>query len=305
MENEKRNKVAVLIDCENIHPSQIGKIIETAEAYGQVSVPRGYADWGGAVSREWKNVCARWAIRAVHCFQYRAGKNSSDIQLAVDAMDVLHNQEADVICIASTDSDYANLAIRLRQGGLKVVGIGMENAVDGWKEACTAWVPLPALHPKPAPAPEKPPKPAESPAEKLEKAVRKTIGEILSSQKELEIGKLQTMVTAKHPEFKPELFGWRRFRTVLAHWGIPAVRKGNLWYAQGTAKDTDRLKEALTEAIRNNPSHRLLLSQVCPTLVKADQDFSLAKYGKKKAKDLVQEMGFLVSGSGTGQYVTI
>jgi hypothetical protein len=55
-----------------------------------------------------------------------AGKNSTDIALAVDAIDLVVGERPEVVVIASSDSDFAPLVSRLREKGCRVVGIGQE-----------------------------------------------------------------------------------------------------------------------------------------------------------------------------------
>ena len=56
-------------------------------------------------------------------FSYTTGKNSTDSSLIIDAMDILHEDNVDGICIVSSDSDYTGLAKRIREEGLFVMGI--------------------------------------------------------------------------------------------------------------------------------------------------------------------------------------
>ncbi len=53
-----------------------------------------------------------------------AGKNSTDIALAVDALDLAIAERPDVVVLVSSDSDFAPLVIRLREKGCRVCGIG-------------------------------------------------------------------------------------------------------------------------------------------------------------------------------------
>jgi hypothetical protein len=55
-----------------------------------------------------------------------AGKNSTDIALAVDAMDLAISERPDVAVLVSSDSDFAPLVIRLREKGCRVSGIGQQ-----------------------------------------------------------------------------------------------------------------------------------------------------------------------------------
>jgi hypothetical protein len=55
-----------------------------------------------------------------------AGKNSTDIALAVDAIDLTLAERPDVVVIASSDSDFAPLVSRLREKGCRVIGVGQQ-----------------------------------------------------------------------------------------------------------------------------------------------------------------------------------
>ena len=58
-----------------------------------------------------------------------AGKNSTDIALAVDAIEIAVNERPDVVVIASSDSDFAPVVARLRERGCRVVGLGQHGKV--------------------------------------------------------------------------------------------------------------------------------------------------------------------------------
>ena len=52
------------------------------------------------------------------------GKNSSDIALVIDAMDILHTGRFDGFVLVSSDSDFTRLASRIREQGMDVFGMG-------------------------------------------------------------------------------------------------------------------------------------------------------------------------------------
>ena len=56
----------------------------------------------------------------------RRARTRTDIALAVDAIDLVLAERPDVVVIASSDSDFAPLVLRLREKGCRVVGIGQE-----------------------------------------------------------------------------------------------------------------------------------------------------------------------------------
>jgi uncharacterized protein (TIGR00288 family) len=68
-----------------------------------------------------------YAITPIQQYSYTVGKNSSDSAMIIDAMDLLYSDKVDGFCIVSSDSDFTRLAIRLRESGMKVIGMGRKN----------------------------------------------------------------------------------------------------------------------------------------------------------------------------------
>jgi hypothetical protein len=61
-------------------------------------------------------------------YSYTVGKNSSDSAMIIDAMDLLYLISR-WFCIVSSDSDFTRLAIRLRESGMKVIGMGRKHLI--------------------------------------------------------------------------------------------------------------------------------------------------------------------------------
>ena len=64
------------------------------------------------------------------------GKNAADIALAIDAMDLMHREGLDGICLMSSDRDFTRLARRLREGGFAVFGFGESKTPQAFRAAC-------------------------------------------------------------------------------------------------------------------------------------------------------------------------
>jgi uncharacterized LabA/DUF88 family protein len=86
-----------------------------------------YADWTKPNAAGWKTVLLEYAITPIQQYSYTVGKNSSDSAMIIDAMDLLYSDKVDGFCIVSSDSDFTRLAIRLRESGMKVIGMGRKN----------------------------------------------------------------------------------------------------------------------------------------------------------------------------------
>jgi hypothetical protein len=114
-------RVALLIDADNLSGDVIEQAVEhLLKLYGAVHFRRAYSSPQKVI--EHTELFRRHSIRPM--VNVPTGKNSTDIALAVDAIDLAICETPDVVVIASSDSDYAPLAQRLREKGCRVLGIG-------------------------------------------------------------------------------------------------------------------------------------------------------------------------------------
>lgn len=124
--NEPR--VAFLIDADNLSGDVIEQAVEhLLERYGAIHFRRAYSSPQKVT--EHMDLFRRHSIRPM--VNVPTGKNSTDIALAVDAIDLAICEKPDVVVIGSSDSDYAPLAQRLREKGCRVIGIGQAGKTGG------------------------------------------------------------------------------------------------------------------------------------------------------------------------------
>ena len=76
------------------------------------------------------------AIQPIQQPAYIAGKNATDAALIIDAMDLLYSGNVDVFFLVSSDSDFTRLAMRLRESGRRVYGIGAQKTHISFQNAC-------------------------------------------------------------------------------------------------------------------------------------------------------------------------
>ncbi|MGV3614651.1 MAG: NYN domain-containing protein [Fimbriimonas sp.] len=156
--------LALLIDADNAHPKYIDALLTEIAKYGIVCLRRAYGDWSNPNLAHWKECLFEHSIQAVHQFAYATGKNSTDIAMVIDAMDLLHTDRFEGFCLVSSDSDFTRLAVRIREQGLKVYGFGKSQTPLPFVKACDFFLPVDDLKVSPAPKPKTPspskPKPA-------------------------------------------------------------------------------------------------------------------------------------------------
>lgn len=133
-------RLAVLIDAENVPYKSVKGILEEVAKYGTPTIKRIYADWTNAALAGWKTALLENAITPIQQYSYTTGKNSSDSALIIDAMDILYTEKVDGFCIVSSDSDFTRLAMRLREAGMKVFGIGERKTPNAFIVACDKFI---------------------------------------------------------------------------------------------------------------------------------------------------------------------
>ena len=124
------SNVAVLIDFENVGGlDNIQYLLDQLSDVGRVIVKRAYADW--SVQRGKRDQLLELGIEARHLFRStKSGKNSSDILLAIDAVDLQYSAPVDTFVIVSSDSDFVPLVSKLRAAGKSVIGAGRPDAAS-------------------------------------------------------------------------------------------------------------------------------------------------------------------------------
>ncbi|MDO9433929.1 NYN domain-containing protein [Hydrogenophaga sp.] len=136
----KQQRLAVLIDAENVSHTLIRPILLRAACYGTLTVKRAFADWSRADMRNFRSVLNPHAIEAVHLVSYARGKNAADITLCLNAMDLVSTGQFDGVCLVSSDCDLTPLAFRLRREGVRVYGFGGQQTPHAFVVACSNFI---------------------------------------------------------------------------------------------------------------------------------------------------------------------
>jgi len=134
------NKLAVLIDGDNIPSAHVKEMMEEIAKYGNPTIKRIYGDWTKPHLSKWKNMLLEHAITPIQQYGYTQGKNSTDSAMIIDAMDILYSGKVDGFCLVSSDSDFTRLATRLREAGMLVYGIGEKKTPGPFIVACDKFI---------------------------------------------------------------------------------------------------------------------------------------------------------------------
>lgn len=134
------------MDCDNTTPEILEYALRVVAQFGRVVLRRGYGSHA-TLANKWQDALVRLAFTPCLQYQYAAGKNTSDIALALDAMEALFDARAETFCIVTSDSDFAYLCRKLRERSATVHIIGEAKTPDALRNASDQffeWVPTDA-----------------------------------------------------------------------------------------------------------------------------------------------------------------
>lgn len=119
-------RIAIFFDAENISANHVTSILAKVKSYGDILIQRAYADWSIPNTSSWKNLVAKQPISVYQ--QFHNGETQViDKTIIMDAIQIaIEHPEIDTFCIVASDKGYSNLALRLRELGKYVLGIGEE-----------------------------------------------------------------------------------------------------------------------------------------------------------------------------------
>ncbi len=133
-------KMVVLIDADNTQLTKLEGILHEVSTYGRIVVKKAYGNWKKRLLAKWEDEIKRLAIKAEQQFDYVSGKNTTDIAIVIDAMDLLHKEMYDAFVLVSSDSDFTPLAVRLKESGIYVIGVGEKKTPEAFCSACDNFI---------------------------------------------------------------------------------------------------------------------------------------------------------------------
>lgn len=139
-------RFAILIDADNVSEKYVQIVLEEVANYGIATYKRIYGDWTSPRLSSWKSCLLDNSIIPMQQYSYTYGKNSTDSAMIIDAMDILYSGNVDGFAIVSSDSDFTRLAARLRESGMKVIGMGEQKTPQPFISACNQFKYLDLLY---------------------------------------------------------------------------------------------------------------------------------------------------------------
>jgi len=220
---ENGSTLAVFIDFENLvlglsrnQSFKMGLILARLVEKGKVVVKKAYADW--ARYSKYKQELHELAIDLLEIpKRVTTGKNSADIRLCVDAMDLCYSKShVDTFVIVSGDSDFSPLVSKLKENGKRVIGLGMKASTsDLLRDNCDEFVYYEDLERHQ----ERPPNLPKGLAKEKREAFDLLIRSVAALQREnkeiLYSSMVKDTMKRKKPSFDESYHGYRSFTEML------------------------------------------------------------------------------------------
>ena len=140
MTDQNNLRLAVLIDADNVPRDSLKYAMDEIAIYGTPTIKRIYGDWTSPNIGGWKQSLLENAVTPIQQYGYTTGKNSTDSAMIIDAMDILYAGQCDGFVLVSSDSDFTRLAIRLREAGMYVIGMGEKKTPNPFIVACDKFI---------------------------------------------------------------------------------------------------------------------------------------------------------------------
>jgi uncharacterized protein (TIGR00288 family) len=218
--DEDKN-LALFIDFDNIalglkgsaKKFRIRLVLERLLEKGKIIIKKAYADWSHYP--EYKNELHAAGIEMIEIpKRHLSGKNSADIRLAVDAMDLCWSKEhLDTFVILSGDSDFSPLVAKLRENNKSVIAIGVRESSSALLiENCDEFIFYEDLTPESTPALDK------LPTGKAQAfgVLVSTVQALIRENKEVLYGSMvKDTLKRKHPSFTESSYGSSSFSELL------------------------------------------------------------------------------------------
>ncbi|MBI3860388.1 MAG: NYN domain-containing protein [Planctomycetia bacterium] len=217
--------LALFIDFENLALGfqgsrggrfDIGRVLRRMVEKGKIVAKKAYADWGRYSS--YTEALHEAAIELIQIpRRSQTGKNSADIRLCVDAMDLAYSKEhIGTFVIVSGDSDFSPLVSKLKELGKHVIGSGMQPSTsDLLRDNCDEFIYYEDLETKPTEVPNLDPQVPEVKRKAFTLLVEALTALRRENKERLWSSMIKDTMKRIKPAFNETYHGWRTFSSLL------------------------------------------------------------------------------------------
>ena len=305
--NEPKMQLAVLIDSENISSKYASIIFNEIETYGFASYRRIYGNW--TKNNGWnQDILLENSITPIQQFDYTAGKNSTDMTMVIDAMDILYSGNVDGFCLVTSDSDFTRLAMRLREANMFVIGMGESKSPVALTKACNKFIHLNLISSSSAVSnagsaaaelhddfsSEKTAKAnALTPISEIEEAIISIVNDNENKDKTTYMGEIGSRLSSKFTDFDVRNYGYTKLLTFIRDkCSKLELIKENTAYTVSVRElnNENDIQKEIKNMIAKNGGTIDNLSVIYDQLKKNHPDFDLKDYGYSRISSFLRSI---------------
>lgn len=214
----KDRTIALLIDSDNVSSDYFSILLDELSQYGKVTYRRLYGDFTNPRANGWKNALLEYSIEQIQQVAFTTGKNATDSKMIIDAMDILYQGKVDCFCLATSDSDFTNLAMRFRNDNIAVIGAGEQKTPLSFRRACDIFIAIDALlktgqeaekkkRAKPTGGAKQTPPPTDKKRDRLLRIATQIVREGADVDGWMHFSAFMNEIYRKENDFNPKLYG--------------------------------------------------------------------------------------------------
>lgn len=288
-------RLAVLIDADNISAKYIKYILDEISKYGSVTYKRIYGDWTKNEASSWKDVLLENSIVPIQQYSYTTGKNATDSAMIIDAMDILYSNKVDGFCLASSDSDFTRLAIRLRESGMMVIGMGEKKTPEPFRVACERFTYLDVLASvgqQEASMIQNLENETTLDIQAIEAAIIKIITENVNDGRETGIGEVGSRLVKLYPDFDVRNYGYTKLSKFLDSFDTlktKLVGSSIIVQIRDNNVTMEQIETAIRAIVKESGKKRINMGELNQKLCARIPEFNVSNYGYTKFSKFLQE----------------
>ena len=283
-------KIALLIDSENVSPKYIKSVMNEIAKYGKIVIARFYGDINN-LSKEWHRTAQDNAIKPVHQYNVAIGKNAADMAMALDAQEMMYQQKVNAFFLVTSDSDFTPLAVKLREGGMHVIGIGsLKTTTQAFRSACNEFKYFEYLDDEDDEE-EIAPKIVEADKDEIERTIKGIIIEN-GIDNRIQLSRLGDILVNRFSDFDPRKYGHKTLSNLVSTiGGVQTSQEKTTTYVslKSTMQKEDIMQE-IVDIIHKNKSKEMMLTKIKQELEKKHPTFNYAELGFTRFSKLVSSI---------------
>ncbi|MDO9629221.1 MAG: NYN domain-containing protein [Acholeplasmataceae bacterium] len=284
-------KIALMIDSENVSHKYIKSVMNEIAKYGKIVIARFYGDINN-LSKDWHKTAQDNAIKPVHQYNVAIGKNAADMAMALDAQEMMYQEKVNAFFLVTSDSDFTPLAVKLREGGMHVIGVGNEKKVtQAFRSSCNEFKYFEYLNDEDD----------FETTESIEKTATTSqeIGQMIKSiiiengaDNKIQLSRLGDILVNRFSDFDSRKYGHKTLSSLVSSLsGLSLSQEKTTTFVNFSSKLSMKdISKAIVEIISKNKSKEMILTKVKQELEKKYPEFNYQELGFTRFSKLVSSI---------------